>query len=167
MFPTFHYHIPHYYTGSLGKVSNSHTEPIQYPEQCSIPDIAKLKWIPQPQRVAHILILMAVWKAELYTFDKFSTESYHNSSTADSSPTWVCTVWSPFPIFFVILGALHLIGRCSSTCATPPALPCARYFWIGSCKLFAQGWLIFPGLAWNHDPLDVCLQEDRIAGISH
>jgi hypothetical protein len=101
-----------------------------------------------------ILILMAVWKAELYIFDKFSTESHHNSSTADSSPTWVCSVWSPFPIFYVILGALHLIGRCSATCATPPVLPCVRYFWIGSCKLFAQGWLIFPGLASNHDPPD-------------
>jgi hypothetical protein len=35
-FPHLPKHIPHYYTGSLGKVSNSHTEPIQYPEKHSL-----------------------------------------------------------------------------------------------------------------------------------
>jgi hypothetical protein len=35
-FPTFHYEVAHYYTGSLGKMSNSHADPIQYPELCSL-----------------------------------------------------------------------------------------------------------------------------------
>jgi hypothetical protein len=38
---------------------------------------------------------------------------------------------------------------------------------MGSCKLFAQGWLIFPGLASNHDPPDLYFLGDRIAGVSH
>jgi hypothetical protein len=42
-FPSFHYERAHYYTGSLGKLPNSHPEPIQYSELCSFPGIAKSK----------------------------------------------------------------------------------------------------------------------------
>jgi hypothetical protein len=38
---------------------------------------------------------------------------------------------------------------------------------IGSCKQFAQGRLIFLGLASNHDPPDLHFLEDKIAGVSH
>jgi hypothetical protein len=36
MLPIFHYEIAHYYTGSLGKVSNPHAEAIQNPELCCL-----------------------------------------------------------------------------------------------------------------------------------
>jgi hypothetical protein len=68
----------------------------------SFPGIFKLKWIPQHQWVSHSLILRTLCNAELQTFDKFSTEYHHTSSTADSSPIWVCSVWSPFFIFFFL-----------------------------------------------------------------
>jgi hypothetical protein len=35
-FPHFHYEMAHYDTGSLGKVSNSHPEPIHYSELCCL-----------------------------------------------------------------------------------------------------------------------------------
>jgi hypothetical protein len=56
--------------------------------------------------------------------------------------------------FLVVLGfefrALHLLGRCSITWATLPALFCDGVFQAG-----LRNYL--PGLALNHDPPDFCL----------
>jgi hypothetical protein len=79
---------------------------------------------------------------------QFSTESHHTGTTVCSNATYICSVWSPFTIFFVVLWfesrALQVLGRCSTTWVTPTALLCVQYFWDRFLQMIYSGLSYFP-----------------------